>query len=260
VPSVVYTYGKEIGASPNVARFAIRTSSLVIAISRYTRDLVLAAGAREDRIRLIPPGVDIVDPEETPKRDTPTVVTVARLEDRYKGHDVMVRALPLIRARVPDAEWVVIGEGPLRADIARLAATTRSSNGVKMLGSVSNAQRDSWLGQAHVFCMPSRLPAGQAAGEGFGIVYLEAGLHRLPVVAGCVGGSIDAVEDGVTGVLVDPANHLAVANAISDLLLDPVRAAEMGARGATHARTFTWDRIAAQVEDTLFEAANMGRG
>ncbi len=62
-----------------------------------------------------------MEPGVHARRETPTILTVARLEDRYKGHDVMVRALPLIRARVPGVEWVVIGDGQLRREIAELA-------------------------------------------------------------------------------------------------------------------------------------------
>ena len=84
--------------------------------------------------------------------------------------------------------------------------------------------------------MPSRLPGGRFAGEGFGIVFLEAGLHELPVVAGDVGGARDAVVDGETGLLVDPTDHVALAGALTELLTDPERAARLGRAGAARAR------------------------
>jgi phosphatidylinositol alpha-1,6-mannosyltransferase len=100
--------------------------------------------------------------------------------------------------------------------------------------------------------MPSRL-SSLGGGEGFGIVYLEAACHLLPVVAGNVGGAVDAVVDGVTGVLVDPTDHIAVANAIAELLLDERRAQNLGRAGAARAREFAWPQIAKQVEDLLHE-------
>lgn len=253
VPSVVYLHGKEIAASPAVARFAVSHTSAVIAVSRYTRSLAIGVGADPARIHRVPPGADPAQPSGEPKSERPTVVTTARIEDRYKGHDVMTRAMPLIRARVPGARWVVIGDGPLRRDIVRLISANHLDGAVELLGTVSDQVRDSWLDRAHVFCMPSRLPAGQAAGEGFGIVYLEAGLHELPVVAGNVGGAVDAVVHGETGLLVDPTSPLEVADAISDLMLDGERARRMGQAGAAHARDHAWSRIAPRVEKILLD-------
>lgn len=255
VPSVLYVYGKEVGASPRVARFAMRTSTQIIAISRYARSLGLRAGADEDRVTIIPPGVDLFDPEPRERCPEPTILTVARLEDRYKGHDMIIRALPLIRAQIPDVQWVVIGNGQLRAEILELAKANGVDDSVRLLGGVPDAERNDWLDRAHVFAMPSRLPAGKAAGEGFGIVYLEAGVHRLPVVAGNVGGALDAVVDGQTGLLVDPTSSVALAGAISDLLTDRARAQAMGEAGYRFAQEFAWPHIAAQVEDVLLDVS-----
>jgi phosphatidylinositol alpha-1,6-mannosyltransferase len=124
-------------------------------------------------------------------------------------------------------------------------------DGTVLVGAVGDDQRDEWLDRSHVFAMPSRLPAGGFAGEGFGIVFLEAGLHELPVVAGAVGGARDAVRDGETGLLVDPTDHVAVAQALTTLLRDRGTATRLGRNGAEHARRHAWPRIAARVRDVL---------
>ena len=252
-PVVTYVYAAEVPASRRLARFALRSSDRIVAISRYTAELATSNGAEAARVRIIPPGVDWRDRLERTRFATPTVVTVARLEDRYKGHDVMTRAMPLIRSRVPTAQWVVIGEGPLRHDIQRLAASHGIGDAIRLLGPVSDEERDRWLDRAHVFAMPSRVPANGGAGEGFGIVYLEAGVHGLPVVAGNVGGALDAVVDGTTGLLVDPTDHVQVADAISRLLLDRNEAARMGEAGKEHARNFAWPEIAGRVQEVIAE-------
>ena len=254
VPVVQYLYALEVAAKPRLAAFAVRNADRTIAISRYTRDLARAAGADDDRIVVIPPGVDLPPAEAngvTPREGPPTVTTVARLSDRYKGHDVLVRALPLVRSRVPDARWVVVGDGPLRAHLEALASAHGVRDAVHFAGSVSDDERDRWLSSSDVFAMPSRLPADGLAGEGFGIVYLEAGARSVPVVAGDVGGALDAVVDGKTGLLVDPLDHVAVASAVTELMLDSDRAKRMGRAGAEHARTFAWPEVAAAVEDVL---------
>lgn len=260
VPVVQYLYANEIGQRPVLARFAQSGARASIAISRYTRELALAAGGDPTRIVVIPPGVDLKARVVDRRRAAPpTIVTVARIEERYKGHDVMARALPLVLGRVPEARWVVIGSGALRAEIESLVATTDTSERVTFTGVIGDAERDAWLDRAHVFAMPSRVPAGRGTGEGFGIVYLEAGAHGLPVVAGNVGGALDAVIDGQTGVLVDPTDHVALADALVDLLLDPMRCASLGAAGRARAEASAWPVAAGRVEDLLLEVA-AGRG
>jgi phosphatidyl-myo-inositol dimannoside synthase len=254
-PVVQYFHGKEIGVRPRLAAFAARNADASVAVSSYTRDLVVDAGGPPERIHLIHPGVDLPPRTgEGERHDRPTVLTIARIEDRYKGHDVMVRAMALVAARVPGAQWVVIGDGFLRAPIEELARSTGlGPETIRFLGPVADRERDAWLGRAHVFAMPSRLPAGAFAGEGFGIVYLEANAYGCPVVAGGVGGALDAVVDGETGLLVDPEDHVAVGSALVELLGDAPRRRAMGAAGARRAEDFSWPRVAARVEGLIAE-------
>lgn len=250
-PTLQYFHAKEVGAKPRLAAFAARQAQDVIAVSDYTSQLVAATGAFSADVHLISPGVDIpVDTEPLPE-SRPTFLTIARLEDRYKGHDVLIRALPLIRAKVPDVHWVVIGDGPLRTGLEQLAHSHRVADAVSFLGALSDEERNAWLRRAHLLSMPSRLPAGGFAGEGFGIVYLEAAAYGKPVVAGNVAGALDAVVDRETGLLVDPTDPLAVAEAITRLLLDPDLARRLGAAGTRRAQEFAWPKVCARVEAVL---------
>ena len=246
-----YFHAKEIGAKPKLAAFAAGHADEVIAVSAYTSSLIRATGATAASIRIIPPGVDLpADP--TPREaECPTFLTIARLEDRYKGHDVLIRALALIRAKVPDAQWIVIGDGPLRVVLEQMARSHGVADSIRFLGPVSDEQRDFWLRRADLLAMPSRLPAGGFAGEGFGIVYLEAAAYGKPVVAGNVAGALDAVVDGESGLLVDPTDHIAVAEGITRLLREPELARRLGAAGARRARSFAWPLIAERVEAVL---------
>ena len=254
-PWIQWVHAMEVPKKPALARFAVQRANAVVAVSRYSRSLALDAGAEPSRVRIIFPGVDLDGGATTGRRlDRPTVLTVSRLVERYKGHDTLVRAMPLVSARVPGAEWVVIGDGPLRGPLEALAHSTGAN--VRFLGAVSDRERDRWLARAHVFAMPSRLPAGRFAGEGFGIVFLEAGLHELPVVAGNVGGARDAVIHGETGLLVEPTDHLAVAGALTELLLDPGRAARLGQAGAARARNQAWPAVAARVGEVLDQVSH----
>lgn len=255
VPFVQYFYALEVRERPGLARAAAREAARVIAISRYTADLARDVGAAEARIEIIPPGVDLdAGPRAEPEAGH-RILTVSRIAERYKGHDVMVRALPLVRAKIPGVEWVVVGDGPLAPDITRLARSIGVEDSVRLLGRVDDAERDAWYGRSQVFAMPSRLPTG-SAGEGFGIVYLEAGVRRLPSIAGNVGGAVDAVVDGVTGRLVDPTSHIAVADALIGVLSDPAAGRRMGDAAARFAGGFAWPGIARRVEDLLGAVAS----
>jgi phosphatidylinositol alpha-1,6-mannosyltransferase len=256
IPYVQYLYALEVSERARLAGIAGSGAGAVIAISRYTAELGRAAGIPAERIRVVPPGVDVVDRAAPRRRNgaPPRILTVARLQDRYKGFDVMVRALPLVRARVSNAEWVVVGDGRLRSEIARQATAYGVGDAVRFIGAVSDAERDAWYDRAHVFAMPSRLPP-DSAGEGFGIVYLEAGTRGVPSVGGNVGGALDAIADGETGRLVDPTSHVEVAGAIAGLLEDPVRCREMGQAAARFAQGFAWPDVAARVEAVLADVA-----
>jgi phosphatidylinositol alpha-1,6-mannosyltransferase len=235
VPVVQYFHAEEIGARARLAAFAAQRADVAIAVSDYTAGLVRATGAAPVAITVIPNGVDVPgassqqgDPALEPL-DHPTFLTLARIQERYKGHDVLVRALALVRAKVPDVQWVVLGDGSLRPGIEALARRTR------------------------LLAMPSRLPAGGFAGEGFGIVYLEAGAYGKPVIGGNVGGAPDAILDGVTGLLVDPLDELALAEAITTLLLDRQLADRLGAAGRRRAEEHAWPAIVARVQAVLLE-------
>jgi phosphatidyl-myo-inositol dimannoside synthase len=258
--AVQYLYADEVRAAPRLCAFAVRDAGAVIVVSRHADALARTFGTETSRIHRIPPGVDL--PGETApatRADRPTLLTVARLEDEYKGHDVILRALPLIKRQVPDIRWVVLGDGPLRPRLKRRAAEGGLEGNACFLGGVSDAERDHWYRTAHVFVMPSRLPA-QGGGEGFGIVYLEAGARGLPVVAGNVGGALDAVVHGETGVLVAPTDPTAVAAAAVELLRSPERAARMGRNAAARAKRFAWPVIARQVEDLVVAVADRPAG
>ena len=259
VPVVQYLYATEMTSRPRLASFAVRRAAINVVLGEHGRSLALAAGADARRIHAIPPGIDLPPPPATTARERASlIVNVARLEDRYKGFDVLVRALPLIRSRVPDATMTFVGEGPLRPWLEALAAAHGCGESLRCVGRVDDADRDALLSAATVFAMPSRLPA-RSGGEGFGIVYLEAGAHATPVVAGNVGGALDAVVDGQTGLLVAPESHVEVADAITQLLLDRELAARLGSGGRDWAERFAWPSVAQKVEDVLISVAERGR-
>ncbi len=184
--SAQYFHAQEIASKPRLSAFAARRADVVIAVSEYCRELIGVTGAPLDRLTTIPPGVDVPPVVARGSCEHPTILTISRLRDTYKGHDVLIDALASVRETLPDASLVVIGDGPLRGALEQRARSLGLCAAVSFLGAVSDEARDKWLRRADVFAMPSRLPGTGRAGDGFGIVYLEAAAHGMPVVAGNV--------------------------------------------------------------------------
>jgi phosphatidyl-myo-inositol dimannoside synthase len=250
-PLVQYVHADEFRMREGLTGRAVRLADATIAVSSYTRDMALAAGADPAKVHVIPPGVDVLPPSAVEREGRPTILTVASFISERKGHDVILRALPAIAERVPEVQWVTIGDGPLRPAIEAQARAEGLADRVQFLGRVDDEVRDGWLDRAQVFCMPSRVPPGGTGGEGFGIVYLEAGAHGLPVIAGNVAGALDAVIGGETGFLIDPEDPAAIAGAALAVLTDPAKAKEMGAAGRRNAEAHAWSRIGPRVEELL---------
>ncbi|MCW2993585.1 MAG: glycosyl transferase group 1 [Conexibacter sp.] len=253
VPLVQYVHAKEVFEFPETSRFVLPRAQKVIGVSRYARDLALGTGAEPSATVVIPNGVDAAPPRTMEPDARPTILTVSRLEDRYKGHDVLLAALPEIRAAVPDVRWVIVGDGSLRPELEARAAELGLAEVVSFAGAVSDAERDTWLERATAFVMPTRVPGPGKAGEGFGIVFLEAAARGLPSVAGRVPGVVDAVEDGVSGLLVDPEDAGDVARATIALLGDRARAAALGLDARTRAEGFSWEGVGRRVAVALHE-------
>jgi phosphatidylinositol alpha-1,6-mannosyltransferase len=183
--------------------------------------------------------------------DRPVVVCVSRLMPR-KGQDTLVKALPRIRRLVPDAALLLVGGGPHRGAVQKLAADTGMTDHVVLTGSVPFETLAAHYAAGDVFAMPCRTRHFGLDVEGLGIVYLEASAVALPVVAGRSGGAPDAVLPGRTGDLVDGEDVEQVGTVVGALLGDNDRRRAYGEAGRAWVRQeWTWDRSAARLASLL---------
>ncbi|HYO04704.1 MAG TPA: glycosyltransferase family 4 protein [Mycobacterium sp.] len=243
---IASTHGHEVGWSMlPVARTALRRigndTDVVTFISQYTRSRFAAAFGPAAALEHLAPGVDtdFFEPDSVARAelraryglgDRPVVVCVSRLV-RRKGQDMLIRALPAIRQRVSGATLVIVGGGPYRDDLRRLAYGFGVAEHVVFTEGVPAGELPAHHAMADVFAMPCRTRGSGLDVEGFGIVYLEASAMGVPVVAGRSGGAPEAVVDGETGLVVDGWDVGAIAAAVGDLLGNPDRAAAMGSAG-----------------------------
>ncbi len=250
VPNVLYLHAKELADHPLQSKIALRNADAIIAVSTYTAGLARELYPHAD-VRVIHPGVDVPPETHRAEAEPSALVTVSRLDNDYKGHDVVLRALTEVLAAIPEARWTVIGDGPKRRSLERLAERLGLAHAVTFLGAVDDAGRNAALSGSRIFVMPSRVPPDRCGGEGFGIVYLEASAHGLAVVAGDRGGSVDAVRHGETGVLVNAEDPAAVARALIALIRNPRRCRELGEQGRRWAADHSWPIVADRVSEVI---------
>lgn len=268
IPYVVLAHAQEVRVQRRqaLARRVFREATRVIGISDFTRVTVRSLGVPEERIRKVTPGLDLQQfrqPGESDRArrrlglgDGPVLLTLARLAERYKGHDVVIRAFPLIRAKVPRVRYVIAGDGPLRPFYARLARTLGVDDAVVFTGPLEGQDLNDLYAAADVFIMASRESRIAGGAEGFGIVFLEASAMGKPVIAGRSGGIPDAVAEGVTGLLVNPTDIQEIADAVVALLTDRERARTLGENGRRRVLAqFRPEKIAQEFRTVLAEVA-----
>lgn len=252
---VAQTHGHEVGwamlpGARGLLRRIGRYADVVTYLTEFQRER-LAPVVSDPKLRRLAPGVDVeayrpdVDGSAVRERyglaGRPVVVCVSRLVPR-KGQDVLIRAMPEIRRRVPDAALLVVSGGPYRDQLRKLARETGVERDVIFTGGVPWEALPAHYAAGDVYAMPCRTRRGGLDVEGLGIVYLEASATGLPVVAGDSGGAPDAVREGETGFVVSGRDVAAVADRVATLLADPALAKKMGAAGRAWVEAeWRWD-------------------
>ncbi|MGH7516844.1 MAG: glycosyltransferase [Gemmatimonadales bacterium] len=203
-----------------------------LTVSRHVRDRLAAIGLPERKLRVVPNGIDpapFTQPADPMLRtglagspDRPVVFTAARLSSQ-KALDVLLSAAAL----VPEAVFVIAGEGPERAALEARAAALGITERVRLLGARHDVAE--LLAACDLFVLPSLV-------EGLPLSVLEAMAAAKPVVATRIGGTDEAVVDGKTGILVPPGDPGALAAAIHTFLADPERARRSGEAGRDRVR------------------------
>jgi phosphatidylinositol alpha-1,6-mannosyltransferase len=237
-------------------RLAFRRVDAGIPNSRAVLALTRRAGRPACPLHLVHPAVDPdrfrpADPAhartvraELGFTGDPLILGMARMVKR-KNMEGVLRAFPAVLRHHPDARLVLAGDGPERGRLRQLAAELGCAARVSLPGVIRHepfirAHGISIYSIADVFAMPCLGSARDV--EGFGIVYLEAGACEVPVIGSRVGGIPDAVVEGVTGLLVDPARPEDLEAALLDLLARPDRGRSLGvAARARILRALTWE-------------------
>ena len=263
-PVLGITHGAEAGLAAGPARGLLRAVArdvdLLTVISDHTsREIGRVLDVPLERLS---PGVDpdrfASDAHAATARalrsrwgvplDAPVVGCVARLVPR-KGQDVLLEVWPDVHRVRPDAHLVLVGEGPLRARLARRAAAMEAAH---VVGPVTWDELPAAYAALDVFAMPVRTRLAGLDVEGLGISMLEAQAAGRPVVTGRSGGAPETVRDARVGSVVDGRDRVAVTEAIVRWLDDEDGRAVVRTLGPRLARSWSWDVVAARL-DTLVD-------
>lgn len=255
------------------ARTLIGAASVLVAISRWTRDEAsslltdLGLNGRGIDVRLLPLGTD---PEHfRPRIDSSAVraryglaegrwlLTVARLV-AHKGIDTVLHVLAALREQYPDLRYMVVGRGDRLSHLEGLARDLGVADRVRFLTDVPDSDLPGLYNTAEIYLGLSR-PAGLMV-EGFGISLSEASASGIPVIAGSGGGIPDAVRDGETGLLVDADGPEAAIAAARLLLGDRELARRLGAEGRRAVETYyNWQRVTTELAGIGHELGKSSR-
>lgn len=254
--SIIYIHGEEISSRMSYdvdghrRRRALAQADGIVAVSRFTREaLETTMGVPPGKIALISNGVDLQRFVPHPRRadllarynlaGRRVLLTVGRLYAR-KGMDRVIESLPAVRRVLPDISYLLVGDGPYMPELERLAVAYGVRDMVVFAGAVPDSELIDHYALADAFIMANReMPDGDT--EGFGLVFLEANACGIPVIAGKAGGSVDAVSDGINGLVVDGNEPTQITAAILRLFQDSSLRQRLVETGSAVAARSGWD-------------------
>ncbi len=257
ITTAVYIHGEEVTTTDSYdpqherARKAIAGCDMAIVVSSFTLGAVRTLmGPEHDKpVVMIQNGVNTGvffkagKPEYLLRRHGLaghfTFISVCRLVEK-KGIDHAIRAFRSVSAAHPEARFVVVGWGEFEARLREIAAEEGLAERVIFAGRVPDEELADYYRLGDVFVMPNRrMPDGDT--EGFGLVFLEANPCGLPVIAGQDGGSTDAVQDGVNGLVVNGHSVPAIADAMRALAEQPSLLGRLREGGLARAAGAGWN-------------------
>jgi glycosyltransferase involved in cell wall biosynthesis len=203
--------------------------AVFICVSDHIRRRAMEWGYPEERIVVLPIGVDVESIQPAGFVETPRILHVARLVEK-KGTADLLQAFAIVRKAVPAAQLVVIGDGPLRASLNDLARELGVGGSVRFMGAQQHGETLRQLSQSRLLCLPS-VTASNGDQEGLGMVLLEAAAAGKPVVGTDHGGIPEAVTDGSNGFLVPERDIAGLADRLLALLTDPQLCDQFGKAG-----------------------------
>jgi len=223
--------GVKNGIKRRLAKWSYPYFDGVIANSYYTKRILESVGISPDKIKVIWPTAHpdkTLSNKEKQKRGN-SVLSVGRLVKR-KGFHYLIEAIKLVKIEIPDVHLNIVGKGPEEDRLQRKIKENGLEDTITLKTNCFDRELSQLYKDSDLFVLLN-IQMENGDNEGFGIVFIEAGAHYLPVIGGKEGGVSEAVKDQETGFLVDPKNVQQTANKILEILNNPELAEKMGESG-----------------------------
>ena len=254
-------HGKEINHKKGTALNTrvlnvLNNIEIVVANSKYTKDLAIKYGVDENRIVIINPGVAPIEElnkktlnkvESLLKHRSPRLITISRY-DKRKNHDKIIMALRNLKQIYPDITYICIGFGDEEKNLKNLVEELDLKEQVMFFKDISDELKNSLLAKSNVFVMPSIIYKKSV--EGFGIAYIEAAQYGVPSIGGLDGGASDAIDHQKTGLICD-GNSLDEIYSSIDLILKNNKYLEYGKAAKEGSSKFLWNKIIEEYKKIL---------
>ena len=246
-------HGKEInhpkGSSLNKRVIKVLNNiEVVIANSKYTKDLAVNKGINKEKIIVINPGVNsvnelnknsLVKVESLLKVKTPRLITISRF-DKRKNHEKVIMALRNLKQQYPDIVYICIGYGDEEHNLKKLVQELDLNSQVMFFKDISNDLKNALLAKSDIFVMPSIIH--KTSVEGFGIAYIEAGQYGVPSLGGKDGGASDAIDHDKTGLICDGNNLDDIYSSLNSMI-ENKKYLELGKNSKEYVSKFEWQKI-----------------
>ena len=227
-------------------KMSFKNSNMIIANSNYTKDLIINnISVESKKIKVIFPGITINSSKSEKNKyatsnindQKPVLITLARLEER-KGHTLVLDAIKKLQIDYPNILYLIAGEGPFKKTLQKKVESLGLEKNVKFLGWISEPDKSYYLKKSKIFIMTPHQVMESI--EGFGMSYIDAAIHGVPVIASISGGIKDAVHEGVNGMLIPEGNVLLLEKKIRELLVNKILYDKISKNAIDYSEDFIW--------------------
>ena len=229
---------------------------IVVANSKFTKNLAIQCGVDESKIIVINPGINPVQElnkktmhkvEGLLKHKSPRLITVSRY-DKRKNHEKVIMALRNLKQIYPNIIYICVGYGDEEENIKKLIEELDLKEQVMFFKGISNELKNSLLAKSNIFVMPSIIYKKSV--EGFGIAYVEAAQYGIPSIGGIDGGAADAIDHEKTGLICDGNDLDAIYSSINSMI-ENNKYLEYGKAARENSTKFEWDKIIEEYKKIL---------
>ena len=222
-------------------------TSCVIANSYFTKKRITNLGIKSNKIKVIYPGVENIyfnskrnnKNLQKYKNFKPILLTIARLEKR-KNHKKIIYAINELIKDFKNLLYLIAGDGPEMKKIRKLINKLNLKKNVKILGKVNESDKAFLFKISDLHVMPTIEDKRSISIEGFGISYIEAGMHGIPSISSGLGGTKESVIDGKTGIICNPNNVSSIKDSIRKVLINKTMYKKLSINSKNFSKKFLW--------------------